>query len=281
VRGYWLGTGVGRGEFARRFTGSSDLFQHGQRQPTASVNYVAAHDGYTLADVVSHRDRHNLANGEGNLDGHAHEVCANFGVEGESTDPAVREARRRTRRAMLATALLAQGTPMLAAGDEFGNQQGGNNNAYCQDNATGWLDWARADAADIALVSQLLALRRAHPLLRHPRWFAQGDHAGAAIHWQAPHGGEMQISDWHHGQERAFACQLAASGAAPPEWCLVFNPGDAPVPFTLAHGPWLGVFDSSAETDPPTPSPLTRFEAPARSLRLLRREAPLQETADD
>jgi glycogen operon protein len=281
VRGYWLGTGVGRGEFARRFTGSSDLFQHGQRQPTASVNYVAAHDGYTLADVVSHRDRHNLANGEGNLDGHAHEVCANFGVEGESADPAVREARRRARRAMLATALLAQGTPMLAAGDEFGNRQGGNNNAYCQDNATGWLDWARADADDIALAAQLLALRHAHPLLRHPRWFAQGNSAGAAIHWQAPHGGEMQISDWHHGQERAFACQLAASGAAPPQWCLVFNPGDAPVPFTLAHGPWLGVFDSSAETNPPTPSPLTRFDAPARSLRLLRRDAPLQETADD
>ncbi|MFN9966688.1 MAG: glycogen debranching protein GlgX, partial [Lysobacteraceae bacterium] len=160
VRGYWLGPDatsdghprplVPRSDFAKRFTASSDLFQHGQRRPQASVNYVSAHDGRTLADVVAYVARHNHGNGEHNRDGHAHEVCANLGVEGPSADPAVAEARRRLRRAMLATTLLAQGTPMLLAGDEVANGQQGNNNAYCQDNPTGWVDWSALGGADDA-----------------------------------------------------------------------------------------------------------------------------------
>ena len=145
VRRYWLDRGVGRGEFARRFTASSDLFHHGQRSPLASVNFIAAHDGFTLADVVSYASKHNQANGEDNRDGRDDEPAANFGVEGPSADATVLRTRSRVQRAMLATMLLAQGTPMLNAGDEIGNSQQGNNNAYCQDNPTGWIDWQHAD----------------------------------------------------------------------------------------------------------------------------------------
>ncbi len=145
VRRYWLDRGVGRGEFARRFTASSDLFHHAQRSPLASVNFIAAHDGFTLADVVSYASKHNQANGEDNRDGRDDEPAANFGVEGPSADANVLRTRSRVQRAMLATMLLAQGTPMLNAGDEIGNSQQGNNNAYCQDNPTGWIDWQHAD----------------------------------------------------------------------------------------------------------------------------------------
>ena len=139
VRRYWLDRGVRRGELARRFTASSDLFHHGQRRPSASVNFVSVHDGFTLADVVSHARKHNHANGEDNRDGRDGELSCNFGVEGPTDDAAIAATRLRVRRAMLASLLLAQGTPMLCAGDEIGNSQQGNNNAYCQDNATTWL----------------------------------------------------------------------------------------------------------------------------------------------
>src|SRR6218665_616812 len=139
VRGYWLKSGVGRGELARRFMASSDLFHHGQRQPGASVNFVSVHDGWVLADVVSYQRKHNHANGEDNRDGRDGELSGNFGAEGPSDDAAITATRLRVRHAMLATLLLAQGTPMLCAGDEIGNSQQGNNNAYCQDNATSWL----------------------------------------------------------------------------------------------------------------------------------------------
>ena len=289
ARGYWLGEAssappVDRSAFARRFTASSDLFHHAHRAPTASINYVAAHDGRTLADVVGYRERHNHANGEHNRDGHAHEVCGNFGVEGPSDDATVNDARRRVRRALLATVLLAQGTPMLCAGDEFGNSQAGNNNAYCQDNATGWLDWHRAgsDEDDTAFVARLVALRRADPLLRHARWFAPAPQPGEpALHWYTPDGAAMTVDDWHAPDVHAFACALADDAAAPPRWLLAFNPSPHDRPFTLPHGPWHVAIDSSAtlpdDAAPPADGALV---IPARALCLLRRGAPLvQETA--
>ncbi len=168
TRRYWLTRGVSRGEFARRFAASSDLFHHGQRSPLASVNFVAVHDGFTLADVVSYAHKHNQANGENNRDGRGDEIAANFGVEGPTTDTAILRTRSRVQRAMLATTLLAQGTPMLNAGDEIGNSQQGNNNAYCQDNATGWLDWAacRPRAAGLRAAGAGAAPRRAGPVPR-------------------------------------------------------------------------------------------------------------------
>ena len=297
ARNYWLGhdahhgTAIGRSEFARRFTASSDLFHHGHRLPIASVNFVAAHDGRTLADVVSYRDKHNLANGEGNRDGHSHEVCANFGIEGDSDHPLVIDTRRRVRRALLATTLLAQGTPMLCAGDEFGNSQRGNNNAYCQDNATAWLDWCMADSddadGDIDFVASLIALRLGDPLLRHARWFATDPDAHEpAIHWLRPDGEAMRIDDWHDAHAHAFACQLAADAASTPRWCIVFNPGAQPARFHLPHGPWRLAADSSGTLAAAGQLVAGRsahgddrmFDVPFRSLLLLRHETNLQET---
>ena len=286
VRGYWLGTGphghrIARSEFARRFTASSDLFQHGQRRPTASVNFVTAHDGRTLADVVSFAHRHNAANGEGNRDGHAHEVCGNFGEEGPSSDPAIREVRRRVRRAMLATTLLAQGTPMLCAGDEVGNSQQGNNNAYCQDNPTGWLDWSATEGDDTAFVAQLIALRASETYLRYPQWFAaQPAQDEPAIRWLRPDGSDMRVEDWHDTTTGAFACQLRAAGAAAPRGAIVFNPEPFDLAIDIPDGPWHVLIETSgsfpALSDTATlPALSNPFEGtvlvPARSLMVLRR----------
>ncbi|PZP29416.1 MAG: glycogen debranching enzyme GlgX [Roseateles depolymerans] len=277
ARGYWLQAGgVGRGEFARRFMASSDVFHHGQRQPAASVNFIAVHDGFTLADLTSYATKHNQANGEDNRDGRDGELCANFGVEGPTTDLAIRDTRRRVRRALLATLLLAQGTPMLGAGDELGNSQGGNNNAYCQDNATTWLDWAAADAdeefrASQAWVGELLALRAAEPLLRHPRWFAPppGGQGDACIAWFGPSGHEMQPHDWHDAGQHAFCAQLRAAGADEPRLMLVFNPEPQSLPFTLCNGPWLLRLDSSGESAPGPILAGQPLHVPARSLLVL------------
>ncbi|MCE4555187.1 glycogen debranching protein GlgX [Roseateles cellulosilyticus] len=269
VRSYWLGVGASRGEFARRFTASSDVFHHGQRQPMASINFIAVHDGFTLADLTSYSAKHNQANGEDNRDGRDGELCANFGVEGPTDDAAIAAARDRVRRAMLATLLLAQGTPMLCAGDEIGNSQGGNNNAYCQDNETTWLDWACADDRLTGLVAALLALRSQEPLLRHPRWFAAG--AGeASIAWYAPSGHEMTPNDWHDAGQRAFGAQLREAGAAAPRLMIVFNPDAEPLPCLLCNGPWQLVLDSSGESAAPLILPGQPLSVPGRSLVVLR-----------
>ena len=261
VRRYWLFSGksggVGRGEFARRFTASSDLFHHGPRGPLASVNFVAAHDGFTLADLVSHRAKHNEANGEANRDGRDGEPAENFGVEGPSVDPAIVQTRARVQRAMLATLLLAQGTPMLNAGDEIGNSQQGNNNAYNQDNPTGWIDWQQADTALLAFVQRVLALRREEPALRHARWF---QHAPAApgersLTWLAPAGAEMQVRDWHDAGQHAFACRIdaapgagdVASEAGGRHLLIGFNPEARAQIFHLPPGPWHVALCSAGE----------------------------------
>ncbi|HEX2009652.1 MAG TPA: glycogen debranching enzyme GlgX, partial [Roseateles sp.] len=184
----------------------------------------------------------------------------------------IRGARERVRRAMLATLLLAQGTPMLNAGDEIANSQGGNNNAYCQDNATGWLDWAAADRALAAFVGQLLRLRREHALLRHARWFvpAPGGQGDASIAWFTPGGAEMQVQDWHDGGSAAFACQLRSPDGRTPCLQLLFNPEARSLPFSLAQGPWALLLDSSGELAPQSPLPLLPpLIVPARSLLLL------------
>ena len=276
VRSYWLrsGTGVGRGELVRRFMASSDMFHHGTRQPTASVNFIAAHDGFTLLDATSYSRKHNLANGEENRDGRDGEICCNFGAEGPTQDPAVRNARRRAQRAMLATLLLAQGTPMLAAGDEIGRTQGGNNNAYCQDNPISWLDWSAADTGTLDFVSALLALRRDEPLLRHAQWFAAATPppGEAAVRWYAPSGHEMQGHDWHRTDQLAFAAQLSEPDAALPRLMIVFNPEREALPFLLCFAPWQLLLDSSGELSPGSRVAVGQpLAVPARSVLVLRR----------
>lgn len=256
VRGYWLYGAAGlnhrahlnavtRGEFARRLAASSDLFHHSQRRPSASVNFITAHDGFALRDVVSYHRKHNLANGEDNRDGRDNELSANFGVEGPTDDAEVNAQRARVQRAMMATLLLAQGTPMLTAGDEIGKSQRGNNNAYCQDAPVSWLDWAHTDAAMLALVRQCLALRAAHECLRHDQWFA--DHADEAllpkVRWLRLDGQPLQALDWQDTQNRSLVCVFSAPQS--PALLAVFHPHEVSAALAL-QGAWRVVLDSTA-----------------------------------
>jgi glycogen operon protein len=274
VRRYWLAPwlshGVARGEFARRLTASSDLFHHGRRAPTASVNFVACHDGFTLADLTSHSGKRNHPNGEDNRDGRHDELCANLGAEGASGDAAVVETRGRVRRALLATVLLAQGTPMLHAGDEIGRSQDGNNNAWNQDNPLGWIDWAQADAGLARFVADVIALRRRYPLLRCDRWFSTRTGEPQAT-WFAPDGREMRHADWHDSSEAAFACRLEADHQ-PVLW-MAFNPGTQPRAFALPRGSWQIELDSTRSA----PDPALRrdtLDVPSHGMVLLRQTTP-------
>jgi isoamylase len=232
MRGYWLAKGTSRGEFARRFTASSDVFQHGNRSPSASVNFITAHDGFTLADTVSYARKHNHANAEDNRDGRDNEMSDNFGAEGETSDAAIVEARRRVSRAMMATLILAQGTPMLLAGDEIGNTQHGNNNAYCQDNAMGWLDWKNPNNDMRTFVTRLLALRREVPVFHIDRWSTPLPLNAGERHvaWWNTHGHEMGMHDWHDGGQRTLLCVI---GTQDVRCCVAFNPDGQDIDVTM------------------------------------------------
>ncbi len=200
VRDFWRGEPAALGEFASRLTGSSDLYQADSRHPRASVNFVTAHDGFTLADLVSYNDKHNEANGEDNADGEAHNRSWNCGAEGDTDDAAVLALRHQQQRNFLTTLLLSQGVAMLVAGDECGRSQGGNNNAYCQDNEISWLDWDRQDAGLREFTRQLILLRREHPVLRRRRWFQGVPIRGSVdIGWCRPDGTPMSDEDWDSG----------------------------------------------------------------------------------
>ena len=207
VRQFWRGDPGKSGVLARRMYGSADIFEHSGRGPLASVNFVAVHDGFTLQDTVSYEQRHNQANGEHNRDGHAHNYSSNYGTEGPSDDVAIVAWRRRQRLNMLATLLLSQGTPLLLAGDEFGNSQSGNNNAYAQDNDTGWLDWSglQQDPAFTDQVRELIWLRRELPLLRLKQYVhgvLDDDLGQTSIQWINKHGHIKQGNEW--ANSRAF-----------------------------------------------------------------------------
>lgn len=282
VRGYWLchgpdGAPVDRGALARRFTASSDVFQQGQRSPLASINFLAVHDGYTLADLVSYSRKHNEANGEDNRDGRDGELCHNFGAEGPTDDPQIRETRRRVQRALLATLLLSQGTPMLYAGDEIGNSQGGNNNAYCQDNEIGWLDWDQADLPLAAFVGEVLRCRREHPLLRHGRWFSSVGEDAVSLRWFHPSGRDMRQEDWHDGGQQTLAVRLSDGTE---DLLLLFNPSACDHGFQLppptmgrSRQAWTLRIDSSGVTPQGRVESLA-LSVPARSLLLLTAAAP-------
>jgi len=284
MRRYWLGDALpvqvlSRGEFARRFFGSSDFFQHAGKRPSASVNYISAHDGYTLRDVVSYSHKHNDANGEQNRDGRNDELCANFGVEGRSSAPDIENTRTQVRHALLASLILAQGTPMLLAGDEIANSQGGNNNAYCQDNVTGWLDWQNADLQTLQVVQSLIALRAATPLLHYPHWFASDakELTSARVIWHAPDGREMALHDWHDTTESALAAEMFDAHAAHPSIRILFNPEPQATRFALGASAWQLLFDSSAtfavspRSDPNVDVHSHALLAPARALLVLAR----------
>ena len=261
LRAYWLGHACTRGQFARRLTGSSDIFQRNGRSPLASINMVTSHDGFTLADLTAYSHRHNHANGENNRDGHSHNLSANAGIEGPSHDSQVKYQRDLWRRAMLATLFLAQGIPQLLAGDELGHSQGGNNNAYCQDNPSTWLKWAQGDTELTHFVAGLIALRKTYPGLRHPSWFnglqrhecGQPPRNGCDIVWLKPEGLPLSVEEWQDPNELGLACVIEVGEgqlSATQRVMLVFNPAHTPLRFELPKGPWRLVLNTAtAEFD--------------------------------
>ena len=218
VRRFWRGDAGQVGDMAARLTGSAQQFDHGGRPATSSVNFITAHDGFTLADVVSHSRRHNEANGENGTDGHGENHSDNLGVEGPSDDPAIHIARGARMRAMIATLMLSQGTPMLLAGDELGHSQGGNNNAYCQDNAVTWLNWADADEDLLAFTRQAIAFRKEHPVLRQKLFLHGRERASDGrkdLLWLRPDGTPMRPADWQDGEMKILCAALRMASDTP------------------------------------------------------------------
>jgi isoamylase len=294
VREHWHGGEQTLAELAYRLTGSSDLYAHNGRRPLASINFVTAHDGFTLADLVSYDEKHNWANGEGNRDGESHNRSHNHGVEGPTGDARVLARRRRTRRNFLATLMLSQGVPMLLGGDEIGRTQGGNNNAYCQDNEISWFDWEAADGELLEYTRRLIALREEHPVLRRRRWFLGRSIRGEVqdLGWFTPEGREMTDDDWHHGTARALGVYLNGEGIASTDergqriaddsFFLLFNAEEEPVTFRLPEREdlperWQEHLATAAEppfrADAGTPPQVARgggIEVAERSLSVLR-----------
>jgi glycogen operon protein len=265
IRGFWRGDPGLIGKLAKRVAGSAARFDHDGRPATSSVNFVAAHDGFTLMDTVSFNDKHNEANGEENRDGHNHNLSDNMGAEGPTDDPAITAARDRRRRNLIATLMLSQGTPMLLAGDELGNSQGGNNNAYAQDNPTGWVDWDGADPAFLDFVRRVIAFRRAHPILRQKRFLHSQPREQDGLpdlFWRRADGAPMTPDDWNDPDRRLLAAEMRmASGtpayaALPGAVFLVFNNGpEAEVRLPDApQGRWRRRLDSARDDDPDLPA---------------------------
>ncbi|WP_119681367.1 glycogen debranching protein GlgX [Indioceanicola profundi] len=265
VRGYWKGDAGKLPDLAARLTASGDFFNKRGRRPWSSVNFVTAHDGFTLHDLVSYNDKHNEANGEGNRDGHSHNLSWNHGVEGPTDDPEVVELRERQKRNLLATLLFSQGTPMLLAGDEFGRTQHGNNNAYCQDNEIGWLDWEGIDKRGHDLnrfVRHLIALRQSNPLLRRARFFSGlvDEALGVKdVTWLTPAGVEKTPEQWQDPNARCLGMILdgRARPTALPKpgtdrtLLLVVNSYHDIVPFTLPEVPGGGAWELVVDTSTP------------------------------
>jgi glycogen operon protein len=209
VRDFWRGEPSTVAELASRLTGSSDLYQNDTRRPAASINFVTAHDGFTLRDLVSYHEKHNEANGENNADGESHNRSWNCGAEGDTADPVVLSCRSKQQRNLLATLFLSQGVPMLMAGDGQGRTQRGNNNAYCQDNEISWIDWAAVDEPLLAYTRWLIAFRREHPVFRRRRWFQGRPIRGNVdIGWFKPDGVAMTDQDWEAGHARSLGAFL-------------------------------------------------------------------------
>jgi isoamylase len=295
VRDFWRGQPATLPEFASRLTGSSDLYETSGRRPVASINFVTCHDGFSLADLVSYDHKHNDANGEENRDGTDDNRSWNYGVEGPATDdPEVTEMRARQQRNFLTTLFLSQGIPMLSAGDELGRTQGGNNNAYCQDNEISWVDWSRASSERdlLAFTQRLARLRRRHPVFRRRRFF-KGSFAGAGdgtadLTWLTPGGDEMTEADWRASYANSVAVLLNGSAISEPDprgdpvtdkkFLLLFNAGAEPITFTIPDTKlgtdWEIVIDTLSPHGDPVDAigflPKTKVEVATRAIVVLR-----------
>ena len=263
MRAHWKGDSGLIGDFARRLTGSSDFYQHNGRKPYASINFITAHDGFTLEDLVGYSDKHNAANGEGNRDGTDNNNSWNCGAEGPTSDAGISALRARQKRNLLATLMLSQGVPMLVAGDEMGRTQQGNNNAYCQDNEISWVNWDLSDADRdfLAFAQRVIALRHAHPVFRR-RHFFQGhairSSANKDLQWLKPDGSEMSDEEWAHDFARCLGVRISGEamnerdGRGRPilddNFLLLFNSHHEVVPFCLPAlgdaGEWQSLLDT-------------------------------------
>jgi glycogen operon protein len=298
VRDFWRGQPATLGEFASRLTGSSDLYQDDGRRPVASVNFVTAHDGFTLADLVSYNGKHNEANGEGNSDGTDDNRSWDCGAEGPTDDPGILALRQRQRRNFLATLLCSQGVPMLLAGDELGRTQLGNNNAYCQDNEISWLHWpGEDDGADASLVdftATLIRLRAEHPAFRRRRFFRGRPIRGRRsqlddIAWFTPAGEEMTDEDWEAGFAKSLTVFLNGEAITEPDrrgqrirddsFLLLFNASEQDLSFVIpplgSGEPWERIFDTGLPQapagQPAAVKPGDVLVMTSRSVQLLRR----------
>ena len=291
VRDYWRSQEATLGEFGNRLTGSSDLYQNDGRKPYASINFITAHDGFTINDLVSYNEKHNEANGEENRDGESHNRSWNLGAEGPTDDPEILAKRKRQRKNLLATLLVSQGVPMILGGDEIGRTQGGNNNAYCQDSEISWFDWEHADRDLLAFTRHAIAFRREHAAFRRRRWFKGRPIRGKGasdIGWFKPDATPMSDADWNEGFAKSFGMFLSGDGLGPDErgrrvadasFLLLFNAHVDAVTFTMPGKPWGSRWRPVIDTTFPSPeapsNPLdagAELERPGLSLIVLQRE---------
>jgi glycogen operon protein len=270
LRRYWRGDGGLLGNLAHALTGSAEKFRHDGRSPQASVNHVTVHDGFTLADLVSYEQKHNEANKEDNRDGSDDNNSLNCGAEGPTEDTAILERRRLLRRNQFASLLLAHGVPLILAGDEAGNSQGGNNNAYCQDNEIGWVNWSALGADDdmTEFVGDLAKLRRRFGQLRLRHWL-EGKKADGSydVLWVRPDGAEMQDDDWNFEEGRFLAYVLGAPADGGEPLFIVFNAAENGVELTLPD--WQRVASWSRVLDTAAPSVLCNGDVEAVGAKLI------------
>ncbi|GAB2728206.1 glycogen debranching protein GlgX [Nocardioides pakistanensis] len=297
VRDFWRGEPSTLGEFASRITGSADLYEHSGRKPIASVNFITAHDGFTLRDLVSYNEKHNEDNGEGGADGESHNRSWNCGVEGDTDDPEVLALRARQQRNFLTTLLLSQGVPMIAHGDELGRSQQGNNNVYCQDNELAWVDWDLVEAEEdlLAFARRVVALRHEQPVFRRRRFPGAGtdEHGRPEIGWYNSTGARMTDTDWN--ESHALSMMVFLNGEAIPEpdprgepvvgdsFLVAFNAFHETISFTIPEGlyddGWIVALDTSDDQigivsvfdDAPVFQPGDEFPVTGRSIVVLRR----------
>ncbi|MBB1286364.1 glycogen debranching protein GlgX [Flavisolibacter sp. BT320] len=264
MRDYWRGAESMLGEFALRFTGSPDLYEDNNRQPTASINFITAHDGFTLRDLVSYNEKHNEANGEGNNDGESHNRSWNCGYEGETDVPAIQLLRKKQVRNFLTTLFLSQGVPMLVAGDELGRTQGGNNNAYCQDNEISWVDWVGADTDLLTFSKKIIHFARRHPVFNRRRWFKGQTFKGVGVEdiaWFRPDGGEMTEENWRDDFAKTLGIFLNGKAIPSPgpkgekivddNFFLIFNAHHDSITFLLPPQKfgrqWIKILDTAID----------------------------------
>ena len=285
VRRYWKGDEGTLGDFAYRLTGSADLYETNGRLPSASVNFVTAHDGFTLHDLVSYNEKHNEANLDDNRDGESHNNSWNCGVEGPTDNAEVNALRARQKRNFLASLILSQGVPMLLAGDELGRTQKGNNNTYCQDNDLSWIDWANVDDGLIAFTAELLRVRREHPTFRRRRYFQGKSLRGQDLQWLNPDGVEMSPESWSDPVARCVGARFHASGfeeqgprgepITDADFLLLLNAYHESIEFRLPESTgWLALVDTGRDLDTRNAADeqSERYVIGGRSLALLIRE---------